>query len=126
MSTRRFWWWPFGKVADVDAHDLHARLQSNAPPQVLDVRTGMEWRAGHIAGAIHVPLLQLPAALPTLALDKSRPVVAICRTAHRSIPAVRVLREHGFSNACQLRAGMQAWWGAGLPVEGGELTDHQV
>ena len=95
MPMRRFWWWPFGRVAEIEAHELHARLQGTAPPLVLDVRTGLEWRASRIAGAIHVPLLRLPEVLSTLALDKKRPIVAICRTAHRSIPAVRVLREQG-------------------------------
>lgn len=112
---RRFWWWPFGRVPEIDARELQARLQGGAPPQVVDVRTALEWRHGHIAGAVHVPLLDLPERLASLGLDRSRPVVAICRTAHRSIPAVRVLREQGF-DAYQLRQGMQAWWRADLPV----------
>jgi hypothetical protein len=44
----------------------------------------------------------------TLGLDPSRPVVAICLTAHRSIPAVRLLRNRGF-DAAQLAGGMRAW-----------------
>jgi rhodanese-related sulfurtransferase len=119
---RRFWWWPFGRVPEIKAHELHSRLQGSSPPQILDVRTAMEWRHGHIAGATNVPILHLPEQLPSLGLDKSRPVVAICRTAHRSIPAVRVLRENGY-DASQLRHGMQAWWWAGLPVDRG--GDHQ-
>lgn len=118
MSGRGFWWWPFGRVEEIDARDLHARLQSGSPPQVVDVRTSLEWRTSHIAGAINAPVTQLRDLLPDLALDRSRPVVAICRTAHRSIPAVRMLRQRGF-DACQLRQGMQAWWRAGLPVESG-------
>jgi rhodanese-related sulfurtransferase len=41
-------------------------------------------------------------------------VVAICLTAHRSIPAVRLLRENGFE-ARQLQGGMLAWRAAQLP-----------
>jgi len=42
--------------------------------------------------------------------DKEKPVVAICLTAHRSIPAVRVLKEMGFKDAKQLQGGMTQWW----------------
>lgn len=110
------WWMPFGTVPEIDAHELQARLRSGSPPQVLDVRTDAEWRAGHIGGAIHAPVTELKSRLPSLGLDRNRPVVAVCRSAHRSIPAVRVLRSLGF-DAVQLREGMQAWWREGLPLQ---------
>ena len=88
----------------------------SAPPQLIDVRTSTEWRSGHIAGAIHVPITELGAGIAGLKLDRDAPIVAICRAAHRSIPAVRLLREHGFGNACQLQGGMLAWQGR-APVE---------
>ena len=45
-------------------------------------------------------------AVQALNFDKEKPVVAICLTAHRSIPAVRVLKEMGFKDAKQLQGGM--------------------
>jgi len=111
-------WLPFGRVSEIDAHDLHARLRGDAPPQVIDVRSGLEWRASRIAGAINVPVTELAGWLSTSCLDRGRPVVAICLSAHRSIPAVRMLQASGF-DACQLRGGMRAWWAAGLPVQKG-------
>ncbi len=113
---RLLWWLPFGGVPEIDAQELNARPQGSAAPQIVDVRTPGEWRDSHIEGAINVPVTELKARLASLALDRSRPVVAICRSAHRSIPAVRLLRANGY-DACQLRQGMQAWWRAGLPVE---------
>jgi rhodanese-related sulfurtransferase len=83
----------------------------------------MEWRSGHIAGAIHVPITQFGSRIASLQLDRTRPIIAICRSAHRSIPAVRMLRRHGFKNACQLQGGMLAWWHAGLPVDGDGSSD---
>jgi rhodanese-related sulfurtransferase len=115
---RGFWWWPFGKVPEVSARQLEGRLRDRAArPQLVDVRTLTEWRAGHIAGAIHVPIGELDARLPGLRLDGARPIVAICRSAHRSVPAVRLLHKHGFNEACQLQGGMLAWLREGLPVE---------
>jgi rhodanese-related sulfurtransferase len=46
--------------------------------------------------------------LPHLDLDGSKPVVTICKTAHRSPAATRVLRAHGFE-AVQLAKGMDEW-----------------
>lgn len=114
-----FWWLPFGKVAEVSPAQLDAmRKDASVRPQIIDVRTGAEWRSSHIAGAVHVPITELGSRIAGLQLDGTRPIVAICRSAHRSIPAVRLLRRQGFRNACQLQGGMLAWWKAGLPVEG--------
>jgi rhodanese-related sulfurtransferase len=111
----RLWWLPFGRVAEVSAAEL-ARQLAREPPQLLDVRSVGEWQQSHIAGAISVPINQLPRRLAELALDPGRPVVAICMTAHRSVPAVRLLRAHGFVDVAQLAGGMLAWWKAGLPT----------
>jgi rhodanese-related sulfurtransferase len=112
-----FWWLPFGPVPEIEAQDLHARLQFGPAPQIIDVRTEFEWNTSRIAGTINVPVTELKARLKSLPLDKDRPVVALCRSARRSVPAVRLLRAHGF-DACQLHKGMLAWQGAGLPTEG--------
>jgi rhodanese-related sulfurtransferase len=116
-----FWWLPFGKVPEISATKLDVMRKEGSPrPQIIDVRTGAEWRSGHIAGAIHVPITELDSRIAGLQLDGTLPVIAICRSAHRSIPAVRLLHRHGFRNACQLQGGMLAWRQAGLPVEGEE------
>jgi rhodanese-related sulfurtransferase len=111
-------WAPFGAVPEVSARELHDALAGGAPPKVLDVRTRLEWQQSRIAGAVHVPLLSLGAHVADLGLGPARPVVLICLSAHRSVSAVRVLREAGF-DAMQLQGGMLAWWAAGLPVEKG-------
>ncbi len=111
----RFWWLPFGKVPEIKASDLKARLDQREPLQLIDVRSAGEFAAGHIQGAINVPVNQLRSILPSLQLDPNRPVVAICATAHRSPPAVRVLRRAGF-DAKQLQSGMIAWQRAKLPI----------
>lgn len=109
------WWLPFGKVPELSPAAL-AKALAAAPPQLVDVRTAAEFRAGHVAGAISAPITSLARALPRLGLDPRRRVVAICLTAHRSIPAVRLLQRRGF-DAAQLAGGMMAWRAAGLPEE---------
>jgi rhodanese-related sulfurtransferase len=109
------WWLPFGRVPEMDALKLYALLQAGDEPQLIDVRTAMEWRDSRISGTVNAPITELKSRLESLKLNKSRPVIAICRSAHRSIPAVRLLRARGFE-AFQLKQGMQAWWQEKLPV----------
>lgn len=111
-----FWWLPAGQVAEISASELSQRLAAQAPPQIVDVRTRAEWRRSHIPGAVNVPIQELKHRLGSLQLDAARPVVAICLSAHRSIPAVRLLQARGFNNAVQLQGGMFAWWKENFPT----------
>jgi rhodanese-related sulfurtransferase len=111
------WWFPVGRVAEVAAKVLHEQLKSDAAPQLVDVRQPSEYRAGHIRGAVNVPIGAFTERLPELGLDPQRPIVAICLTAHRSIPAVRLLRQAGFRRVYQLGGGMLAWRLRSYPEE---------
>lgn len=118
MVRNLFWWWPFGKVAEIEPRQLHEQAsRSNSRKkqlQLIDVRSVMEYEQGHIKGARSVPIHRLRGELASLNLDPARPVIAICKTAHRSVPAVRLLRQQGY-DAQQLAGGMNAWRAAGLP-----------
>jgi rhodanese-related sulfurtransferase len=109
------WWWPFGEVERVAPEALAEALEREPWPQLLDVRTAAEFSTGHIRGALNVPITSLQARVARLDLDRSRPVVAVCLSAHRSPPAVRLLRRNGY-DAAELAGGMMAWRAAGLPV----------
>jgi hydroxyacylglutathione hydrolase len=86
-----------------------------ASPVVVDVRERAEWDAGHIAGAVHVPLGHLTDRIGEL--ERDRPVVLHCQTGGRSSVAASVLRAHGFTNVINLSDGFAGWQRRGLPVE---------
>jgi rhodanese-related sulfurtransferase len=109
------WWFPLGRVPEIEPHDLQQRLRGASPPQLLDVRTRAEWTQGHIASATNVPITELPSRVESLPLDRDRLVVAVCLSGHRSAPAVRLLARRGCL-VQHLRGGMLAWKRAGLPV----------
>jgi rhodanese-related sulfurtransferase len=117
---RWLWWVPVGRVPEVAAKALEEARRGPRPPQLLDVRTRAEWRRSRIPGAVNVPIGQLRRRLSTVGLDPKRPVVAICLSAHRSIPAVRLLRARGYPDATQLEGGMHAWRRQGLPTAEGD------
>ncbi len=109
------WWWPLGHVPELSAQDLASRLAIEPNPQIIDVRSRAEYDAGHITGARSVPIQSFRQMWPTLRLDQKRPIYVICMTAHRSVPAVRILRSQNYE-AWQLASGMNAWWRANLPT----------
>ncbi len=109
IARRLFWWVPFGRVPEVTPSELNGKLRSGSPPQVLDVRTRREFREGHIEGALNIPITELRSQAEGLPFDRGRPVVAVCLTAHRSIPAVRILNDHGYGRVSHLAGGMVAW-----------------
>ena len=110
------WWLPFGRVPEISAAELN-ELMKNGGAQLIDVRTPAEFAAGHVAGARNVPINTFRHKLPTLALDPKRPIVALCATAHRSPPAVRLLRAAGYKHAVQLKDGMSSWYATRLPTQ---------
>jgi rhodanese-related sulfurtransferase len=112
-----FWWVPFGRVPEISSKDLYAKLKNGQGPYILDVRSPGEWRTSHIDGSVNIPVTSLKREINNLNIPLERPVVTICLSAHRSIPAVRLLNLAGFNDARQLQGGMQAWWRAGLPVK---------
>lgn len=104
------WWLPFGSVPEIEAPALAARLEQGQPIQLLDVRSPAEYERGRIEGSRSVPITELRPRLPELGLDPAIFTVAICLSAHRSVPAVRLLQRHGYTEVVQLAGGMRAWW----------------
>ena len=102
----------------VDRRTLLKRV-GRAEVTVLDVRPSEEYRAGHIPGAISVPLKELKGRLSTLPRD--REIVAYCRGPYcvLAVDAVKLLRSHGFA-AVRLEDGVPEWRAQGLPVTVGE------
>jgi rhodanese-related sulfurtransferase len=78
-----------------------------------------EYRAGHIRGALSIPLKELERCLSELPRD--RDVVAYCRGPYcvLAMEAVEMLRARGFS-AFRLEESVQDWRAEGLPVATGE------
>ena len=107
---------PVARVEQLSVHELQRRLLDDSRPQLLDVRMDAEWQEGHIAGAIHCALGDLPGALDQLPLDRTQPVAVICGSGYRSSIATSLLQARGFPTVWNVLGGMTAWKQAGYPT----------
>jgi rhodanese-related sulfurtransferase len=90
---------------------------------VLDVREDDEWRAGHISGAVHIPLMQVPQRVSDLPSD--RQILVVCKAGGRSAKATAVLQQQGY-DAVNLAGGMLAWEQAQRAMVSDTLAPPQV
>jgi hydroxyacylglutathione hydrolase len=104
---------PLARTEQVGVDELAARIAEGAAGQVLDVRRPGEWKAGHIASAVHIPLNELPGRAAEL--DPSSPTHIICASGYRSSIATSLLEQQGFPRVTNVVGGMGAWTAAKLP-----------
>ena len=103
------------ELEPVTREELARRLQDGDPLVVLDVRPAAEHAAGHLPGAVSIPVEDLWRRLAELPAD--REIVAYCRGPNCAFAheAVVLLRQQGFS-ARRLEDGLPEWQAAGLAV----------
>ena len=107
---------PFGpRVEEADVRATTDALRDDPEAVLVDVREPDEWQAGHVAGARHIPMGELPSQLSSLQRDA--PIYLICRSGTRSHKAATFLARAGFTRPTNVKGGMLAWEEAGLPVE---------
>uniref|UniRef100_A0A7C2WID6 Rhodanese-like domain-containing protein n=1 Tax=Thermorudis sp. TaxID=1969470 RepID=A0A7C2WID6_9BACT len=99
-------------VPEVTPEEALRRQQAGA--LIVDVREPEEWRAGHIPGAVHVPLGELGSRLHEL--DAERELILVCRSGNRSARATVLLQQAGFRQVYNLSGGLIAWTRQRLPL----------
>lgn len=81
---------------------------------VIDVREPAEYRAGHLPGAVNIPMGQLTSRLGEI--ERNRTVYVVCASGNRSSAMTDVLTAAGF-DATNVAGGTSAWIRSGRPVE---------
>jgi rhodanese-related sulfurtransferase len=98
-----------------DVAGLKAAMDAG-PVLLVDVRTPGEFAAGHVPGAINVPLDQLSPQAPAFAGHEQDEIWVICEVGGRSANASRQMSGWGL-RPVNVDGGTSAWRAAGLPVE---------
>jgi rhodanese-related sulfurtransferase len=96
------------KVTSISNDELRRELDTGSAV-LVDVREPEEFSAGHVPGAINLPLGTLPGSAAKL--DHDARTIVICQTGHRSVTASRRLMKDGFSDVRNVKGGTSAWGG---------------
>lgn len=104
-------------VPELMPWDLSAKIESERPPLLLDVREPEEFKALHIQGSLNVPRGILESAcdygfeetIPQLAAAREREIVVICRSGWRSVLAARTMQLMGYADVASLKTGIKGW-----------------
>ncbi len=98
-------------VPTVSVHDVIDHTSGDWV--VLDVREPYEWAAGHIEGALHIPMGEIPARVGEL--DSQARTLVVCHVGGRSARVTAWLHQQGY-DVVNLAGGMDAWEMAQRPV----------
>ena len=110
----------------MESTELADKIARGVPPAVVDVRTGFEFRAGHIPGAINAPIWKILLRLVSLPQDKNTELVVLCELGPRAVMAKALLGFLGYRNITLLDGHMAAWRRSDLPMEKGKVNSLKV
>jgi rhodanese-related sulfurtransferase len=99
------------------ANELLRRIELNQAPLIIDARSEIEFKRGHIKGAFNAPLRKLLLHRAQLPPDRNREVVITCEHGQRAAIAKRLLSLYGFHGMDVLEGYLKGWREAGLPLE---------
>ena len=102
-------------VPQISVTDVASQRANGTTMTIVDVRGRTEWDAGHIGGAVHVPLGDLRQRVNELS---AAPLLVHCQSGVRSAVATSVLHRLGRTDAVNIVGGFAAWSAAGLPKAG--------
>jgi molybdopterin/thiamine biosynthesis adenylyltransferase/rhodanese-related sulfurtransferase len=103
------------QIHEISADDAAARLASDEPPVLIDVREPDEFDQGAIDGSVHIARGNLESRIGGVVPDLSTPIVITCQSGARSAFAARSLEELGYEDVASLAGGFGAWKQSGLP-----------
>ena len=101
----------------MQATELLQRIKSNNAPVIVDARSPIEFKRGHIPGAINASLLMLLFGMARLPKDKTLEMVITCEHGQRAWIARKLLALYGYRNTALLEGHLEDWKKAGLPLE---------
>lgn len=102
------------QIARIPQISVHELEDDRSSIQLLDVRKPEEWEGGHIPGAQHMFLGDLPGRLGQL--DRNETYATYCATGYRASIAASLLKANGFEDVRNVPGSWKAWSAAGYPA----------
>lgn len=98
-------------------NELLEKIKKGQAPTIVDVRSGGEYQAGHVPGAINIPFWSAFSTDKLENADKSKALVLYCEHGPRAGIAKLALKFSGFEKISYLAGHMTAWKKAGLQMD---------
>lgn len=102
----------FKRSKSLSQEDAFKQLQENKNIQLIDVRSRLEFKDGHVKGSINMPLETVPTEFVKKIVDKESLVFVICLSGSRAESAVKIIKRLGYENTYNI--GGVATWRHGL------------
>ncbi|GAB2799551.1 rhodanese-like domain-containing protein [Dyella kyungheensis] len=102
--------------APLDAGQLLQRQQAGQAPLLLDVRSADEYRDGHIAGALNIPVESLARRTGVLGVPRDSEIVVYCVSGKRAARAQETLVSLGYTHVRLLDGSLNTWRQRHLPL----------
>jgi rhodanese-related sulfurtransferase len=96
-------------VPEISAEEVKKLMGSKEAFTLLDVRTEGEYARGKIEGSINLPLDQVPEKVEATLPDKDVRIVVYCLSGSRSVFAVEMMQQMGYTNVVNMTSGLLAW-----------------
>jgi len=96
------------KYKNISGQEVKAKFDGNEKFLLFDVRTPEEYKGGHIAHSISLPLQVIAASVSKYARSKDTEIVVYCQSGARSARAAGTLAEMGYTNVKNL-GGISSW-----------------
>jgi phage shock protein E len=106
------------KAITIAPDELVARINNNAAPTIIDVRTPEEFASGHVPGAINMPVNDIANSIKNLNLKPADEIVVYCESGRRAKKAENTLKSKGFFEVRHLMGDMVQWRQSKLPCTG--------
>jgi hydroxyacylglutathione hydrolase len=105
------------RSSQVEGDALLAQIRAGSAPAVVDVRSGWEFRRGHVPGATHIPFWTMAGRISEVPAPRESAVVVYCGHGPRAYLAGAVLRLVGFRRVHYLRGHMRQWRRSHFPEQ---------
>jgi hydroxyacylglutathione hydrolase len=98
---------PVAAIEQISAAELRDAVERHGPLQLVDVRSPKEYEAGHVHGAVNIPVGELTARAGEL--RREAPTAVMCEGGYRSAIAASLLQQEGFPQVANVTGGMAAF-----------------
>ncbi len=103
-------------VPSIDVQDAYEKISKGEVEYLLDVRTPGEFERGALKNSVNIPLDAFEGQIEKVVQNKDATVLVYCLSGSRSVFAVQIMQQMGYTNVFDISNGLLAWRTKKLPL----------